>query len=76
LALAIIPSIIAMMIMLIGSNVARAFSLAELLRLFALEVKKPLLRILLMYFCNGAGLACGVGFWAMRHFLPWCFAVS
>jgi len=66
-----------MMIMLIGSNVARAFSLAGALRLFALEVKKPLLRILLMYFLQWEQVwPVASDFWAMRHFLPWCFAVS
>jgi len=77
LALAIIPSIIAMMIMLIGSNVARAFSLAGAFAIIRLEVKKPLLRILLMYFLQWEQVwPVASDFWAMRHFLPWCFAVS
>ena len=50
LTLAVLPSIIAIIIMLIGSNIARAFSLAGTFMSFDLEVKRRLLKILRMCF--------------------------
>ncbi len=58
-----IPSIIAIIILLVGSNVARAFSLAGAFSIirFRSEAGDPK-DIAYVFFTMAAGLACGVGF--------------
>jgi len=63
LTLVMIPSIIAIIILLVGSNVARAFSLAGAFSIirFRSEAGDPK-DIAYVFFTMAAGLACGVGF--------------
>jgi len=77
LALAIIPSIIAMMIMLIGSNVARAFSLAGAFAIIRFRSEEATFKDIAYVLLQWEQVwPVASDFWAMRHFLPWCFAVS
>jgi uncharacterized membrane protein YhiD involved in acid resistance len=63
LTLVMLPSIIAIIILLVGSNIARAFSLAGAFSIirFRSEAGSPK-EIAYVFFAMAAGLACGVGF--------------
>jgi len=61
LTLILIPAVIAVIILLVGSNVARAFSLAGAFSMPVLEVLPETLRYRICAFSMAAGLACGTG---------------
>lgn len=63
LTLVMLPSIIAIIILLVGSNIARAFSLVGAFSIirFRSEAGSPK-EIAYVFFAMAAGLACGVGF--------------
>ncbi|HOM03628.1 MAG TPA: DUF4956 domain-containing protein [Acetivibrio sp.] len=63
LTLAVLPSIIAIIIMLIGSNIARAFSLAGTFMFIRFRSEEATFKdIAYVFFALAVGLACGIGF--------------
>ena len=63
LTMVIVPAVIATIILLVGSNIARAFSLAGAFTIvrFRSQISDPK-DLAYVFFAMGAGLACGVGF--------------
>ncbi|GAE86948.1 hypothetical protein JCM21531_284 [Acetivibrio straminisolvens JCM 21531] len=77
LTLVMLPSIIAIIILLVGSNIARAFSLVGAFSIirFRSEAGSPK-EIAYVFFAMAAGLACGVGFFGYAVLFTWCFVCS
>lgn len=59
IGLAILPAVVAVVILLVGSNVARAFSMAGAFALVRFRSAKD---ISIVFFTMAAGLACGLGY--------------